>query len=268
MDYKEIIINGYNGRFTTPYADYFESEAQKVQRDEFIRFNTFFNSCQQEAGNLKRNIEEQFKKDAAEQQFMIDYITESLNKKGYVEYRDESGGIRQETDRGIIEESLKCYTNQRDSIDIENYHYVDKDKDYYERENDPRFSFAELTKIEQAIQQAKATLTGNQTEQTSKARHQPPQITIPDNILNELQKQGLIENAAARSLKWLRTKILLAYFVDVANDKLHLKYGNKRVIKPFETLFNESGLGNCINEYKNKTGQKPVGYKVIDEIMS
>ena len=65
--------------------------------------------------------------------------------------------------------------------------------------------------------------------------------------------------------KWLKSKALLAYFVEVANDKLDLKHGQKRKIKPFETIFHETRLGGCINEYK-KTGQLPIGHKIIDKI--
>jgi hypothetical protein len=94
-----------------------------------------------------------------------------------------------------------------------------------------------------------------------------PSLQLPENILQALQEKGYIENAAARPLEWLKTKSLLAYFVDVANDKLNLKdSGGRRWIKPFETLFSTYGLIGCMNEYKNKTGQKPKGYKDIDKL--
>jgi hypothetical protein len=95
------------------------------------------------------------------------------------------------------------------------------------------------------------------------ANHQ--QFTLPDNLLRELQEQGFIENAAVTPLKWLKTKSLLAYFVDVANDKLKLKHGDRRQIKPFETLFDVSGLQCCINNYK-KTGDLPVDYEIVDKL--
>ena len=93
----------------------------------------------------------------------------------------------------------------------------------------------------------------------------PKQITIPENILEELQRQGFIEDAKSNLLKWKKSKSLLAYFVDVANDKLSLKHGEKRTIKPFETLFGVDGLTSAINDYK-KTGGFPVGYKDIDKL--
>ena len=87
---------------------------------------------------------------------------------------------------------------------------------------------------------------------------------IPNKILQILEEKGIISKNHSR---WLKSKALLAYFVDVINDKLNLKdSGGRRRIKPFEILFNETGLTNCINEYKNKTGQKPDGYKDIDLI--
>jgi hypothetical protein len=93
-----------------------------------------------------------------------------------------------------------------------------------------------------------------------------PKFELPNDLLNKLQKAGFIENAANMPLKWLKSNSLLAYFVDVANSKLNLKHGQKRLIKPFETMFNVSGLAGCINEYKNKTGQYPQGYKEIDSL--
>jgi hypothetical protein len=68
-------------------------------------------------------------------------------------------------------------------------------------------------------------------------------VTIPDNVLKQLQKTGCIENAAATPLKWLKSKSLLAWFVDVANDKLNLKHGKKRQIKPFEAMLHYSEFG-------------------------
>jgi hypothetical protein len=105
---------------------------------------------------------------------------------------------------------------------------------------------------------------------TERTEAQTKQLKIPAAALQALQEKGFIENAAARPLKWLgKSKALLAYFVDVANEKLKLKdSGGRRQIKPFETLFNETGLQNCINEYKNKTGQLPQGYTDIDKIFS
>jgi hypothetical protein len=92
---------------------------------------------------------------------------------------------------------------------------------------------------------------------------QPMQSIIPDNILTKLEKQGFITK---EPLTWLGSKALLAYFVEIANDNLNLKHGEKRQIKPFETMFNVSGIGGSINDYK-KTGDTPIGHEKIDKIL-
>jgi hypothetical protein len=72
-----------------------------------------------------------------------------------------------------------------------------------------------------------------------------------------------------KRLEWTgKSKSLLAYFIDKITCKYNLKHGEKRLIKPFETMFNTSGITNSINEYKNKTGDLPVGYKEIDKLFS
>lgn len=63
-------------------------------------------------------------------------------------------------------------------------------------------------------------------------------------------------------LVWNPSKALLAYFVDVANDHYKLKHGEKRIIKPFELMFDQKGLTGAINDYK-KTGDLPVGHEGI-----
>jgi hypothetical protein len=90
-------------------------------------------------------------------------------------------------------------------------------------------------------------------------------IQLPDNLLQALQEKGYIEDALAKPLKWIKSKSLLAYFVEVANDNLNLKNGIKRQIQPFEQLFNVKGITTAINNYK-KTGDLPVGYKGINNL--
>jgi hypothetical protein len=71
-----------------------------------------------------------------------------------------------------------------------------------------------------------------------------------------------------KRLEWTgKSKSLLAYFIDKITDKYNLKHGEKRLIKPFEIMFNVTGLTSAINEYGNKTGQKPIGYEIIDELL-
>ncbi len=85
---------------------------------------------------------------------------------------------------------------------------------------------------------------------------------IPENILDKLEQKGLIQK---EPLKWNKSKALLAYFVEVANDELNLWHGEKRQIRPFEVIFNIKGLTGAKNDYK-KIGVLPIGYKEIDKI--
>lgn len=67
--------------------------------------------------------------------------------------------------------------------------------------------------------------------------------------------------------QWTGSKALLAYFVDVASDILKLRPNNNRIPwKPFEQLFNITGLSSSRNEYKNKTGSLPDGYEKINSL--
>jgi ribosomal protein S8 len=94
-------------------------------------------------------------------------------------------------------------------------------------------------------------------------------MTIPDNILQALQQAGFIENAAAKPLKWLKSKFLLAFFVEKicekADNECISKYKNKNknnlfrkgakyVVKPFETLFNVTGITAAKNDNKRGNG--------------
>lgn len=64
------------------------------------------------------------------------------------------------------------------------------------------------------------------------------------------------------TIEWEKSKMLCAYFVDKFNEVI-LK--RERIMwKPFETLFSQSNLVDSRNHYKNKTGDKPMGYKDID----
>lgn len=85
---------------------------------------------------------------------------------------------------------------------------------------------------------------------------------IPDNILDRLYQVGFIKK---EPLKWMKSKALLAYFVEVANDELNLRRGEKRQVRPFEIIFNTKGLTGAKNDYK-KTGVLPFGHKEIDKI--
>lgn len=97
---------------------------------------------------------------------------------------------------------------------------------------------------------------------TSQPHQTKTPFQLPAEILDKLEQAELIQR---EPLQWLKTNALLAYFVDVANDKLNLKHGEKRLIRPFEQMFNVSGLSNAINNYK-KTGDLPISNEVIMNI--
>jgi len=86
---------------------------------------------------------------------------------------------------------------------------------------------------------------------------------IPTEILQALEQNGCITQ---NPLQWLKSKSLLGYFAECMNDKYNLKHGQKRMIKPFENMFGMSGLSGSINDYK-KTGDLPIGYEIIDNIL-
>jgi hypothetical protein len=70
---------------------------------------------------------------------------------------------------------------------------------------------------------------------------------------------------------WQRTKTLLAYFADCASEYLNLSQaeqdGKKKTLwKPFENLFDISGLATYKNTYTNKTGRLPIDHEIVESI--
>jgi hypothetical protein len=112
----------------------------------------------------------------------------------------------------------------------------------------------------------------------------PQQMTIPNNILQELQQKGFIENSETQPLKWLKSKALLAYFVEKICEKADnecismyqnkyknnpFRKGEKYVVKPFETLFNVTGLTVAKNDNKRGNGcnTKSEDCKTLEKII-
>ena len=108
-----------------------------------------------------------------------------------------------------------------------------------------------------------ASLSGNQATPMNNQQPETKAGTIPDELstqkakrlLNKATKAGFISVNDGR-YKWEKTKALCAYFADKASWK------------PFEQLFCLSGLSGCKNDWKNKTGAMPRGYKDIDNLFS
>lgn len=86
------------------------------------------------------------------------------------------------------------------------------------------------------------------------------------NILQKAMEAGLCDDA----YKWIKSKALLAYFADKASEYLGLGKGEydgnpKTSWKPFETLFDISGLSGAKRDYQ-KTGTLPIGHSEVDNL--
>lgn len=103
-------------------------------------------------------------------------------------------------------------------------------------------------------------------------------ITVEINLPNELntkQSKELLQKAMLKGLcdsnyDWLKSKALLAYFADRTSEYLKLGKGEydgktKTSWKPFETLFDISGLSGAKRDYQ-RTGTLPDGYKEVDKL--
>lgn len=98
---------------------------------------------------------------------------------------------------------------------------------------------------------------------------------IPE-VLRTEKAAKMFEKAISKGLcdecyKWNYSKSLLAYFADRASEYLQLSKaeqdGKPKVFwKPFETLFQISGLSGARNTYTNKTGILPKNHKIVDAI--
>jgi hypothetical protein len=112
---------------------------------------------------------------------------------------------------------------------------------------------------------------------------EPQQIIIPEalnageakNVFSKAIEAGLMYQTKT-GYHWNNTKALLAYFIDVFSDKLNddkynLRMSNGRIRWAiFKPLFgidkDDNSLNDAVNEYRNRTGQKPEGYKIIDNL--
>jgi len=93
-----------------------------------------------------------------------------------------------------------------------------------------------------------------------------PKIEIEPSVLADLEKHKIITQ---KPLKWLMSKSLFAYFVDIYTEKYNVKTksNGRKMLKPFEVMFEINNLRGRINDYK-KGGDLPVDYKTIDEILN
>lgn len=87
---------------------------------------------------------------------------------------------------------------------------------------------------------------------------------------NDLLQKTITAKLCDDTYNWLKTKALLAYYVDRASEYLGLCMGEydgkpKTSWKPFETLFGIIGLSGSKRDYQ-KTGTFPNGYRDVDRL--
>jgi hypothetical protein len=101
------------------------------------------------------------------------------------------------------------------------------------------------------------------TSQNPSKLQQTQSVIILPAITQMLEQVGCITQ---NPLQWLKSKSLLAYFVVGMCEKYKFKHGQKRMIKPFENMFNVHGLTGAINDIK-KVSTPPADYEIINDIL-
>jgi hypothetical protein len=167
-----------------------------------------------------------------------------------------------ENDEGYTQVVELCRFVKERFMQVCVFYFLYFDKNENSRQLDNYLATDEIYKHIKHILTASTDEPTNANDEATKGPQQQP---IPDNVLNELEKQKIITK---EPLKWLKSSALFAYFVELACDKYNLKHGKNRKLKPFAELFSvtSKSISDAINDYKNK-GDLPIGYKIIDEIM-
>ena len=271
MNYNELIINGYNGQRTMPLVSFFKQQAQIAKHDNFVEFADFFNGCKIVAGDWKRSITSWCDRKVKELDRRIYYWENFIedneawanrviaNGGFYGDYENslETHHRECEIDRAQkireLEQKKEDWQYEKHSIEI----YTD---DYTIKRNGERRSFFDntpilpyitleystLVSIENGILQAEQKLTAPDKVKNTASQ----QITIQNIILNELQKQGFIENDTARPLKWLKNKQLLRELL--THDRIKGALSIAEIERQTPSLFIDKH-DNTIKLAKNKT---------------
>ena len=283
MNYYQIVVNGITERLEqgTSYLSFFKREAQINHRDNFVEFSDFFNGCKNVVESYRKDLKRQFDKMIEEQNLGIRFV-----KFGRANGRNLSNTFSE----AEKEESLKVWEAQKQNVikqGLSGYVCKITESGVISDSGIYKYSIRIQTMLEllSDIIQAEKKLTNPKLD----IKKSPLKDKVPKKIVLALYsamcKDNMIEPDEESFLFWFgvssdnpvnlkylvwtgKSKSLLAYFADVANDKLNLKdSGGRRSIKPFETMFNISGLTCCINDYK-KTGDLPIDYSTIDEIFN
>lgn len=85
---------------------------------------------------------------------------------------------------------------------------------------------------------------------------------IPSDIWKRLEDAGIITRDP---WKWDKSKRLLGYFAELANEKFKIGTEKKKQLLMFELLFGESDIRGAINDYR-KFAFRPPDHEVIDKI--
>ncbi|MDR1561732.1 MAG: hypothetical protein LBS54_01425 [Dysgonamonadaceae bacterium] len=267
MDYKKLIIDGYNGQRTTRLASYFFLETQKaVERKEAKTHKDFFESCKVVINDYKTEIEKKYQKRLHEN----DWVLNSIYQGRGVNF---DGEIVTDLNDERIKDTIKNITEEKRYVEGRDYKndrtewlcILDKNGNISDNflERVYKFDYPELISIENGLLQAEQELIPTAAPDSTKSVQQ---ITLPDNLLQALEQAGFIENAKANPLQWNIQKVsLCAYFVDCyfagSNPNDLWKVG--------EILFNVKNLRQAKYRYtgNKKTYGKPKGYEIIDTIL-
>ena len=146
----------------------------------------------------------------------------------------------------------------------------------HEAGNDIRLGILEVMEEQEKPTQESSTDIGH-AQQLSDAQvaEVSPQPVIPEELRTEkaakMFRKAISKGLCDECYHWKHSKVLLAYFADRASEYLQLSKaeqdGKPKVFwKPFETLFQVSGLSGARNTYTNKTGILPQNHKIVDAI--
>ena len=146
----------------------------------------------------------------------------------------------------------------------------------HEAGNDIRLGILEvMEEQEKPTQESSADIGHAQQLPDAQVAEVSPQPVIPEELRTEkaakMFRKAISIGLCDECYHWKHSKVLLAYFADRASEYLQLSKaeqdGKKKVFwKPFETLFQVSGLSGARNTYTNKTGILPQNHKKVDAI--
>jgi hypothetical protein len=233
MNYKKLIIDGYDGQQTTPLADYFYLEAQKaVERKEAKNHKSFFNGCKVVVSGWKRSITNWCDNRTKDIDNRINYWRNFIADDEQWENRvislggtvfDYNRQLHQKEKLENPEQKIQEYEQAKEqwryelhgvpiNTDDYSYHQEEIRKVFDDTPERPYITleYNTLVALENALLQAEKELTPADTEPKNGLQQT---IVIPENVLKWLQttisKNGngkaFVEKCNGK-LKWLQNK--------------------------------------------------------------